>query len=77
MLTRPHFEVQDILAHSFDGFRLNNQLDKDQYKAANDILRCRTAVLAATTAAATAAVPSAAPSKGRHGSREGSATYWM
>ncbi|MBJ2356567.1 transposase zinc-binding domain-containing protein [Sphaerochaeta sp. S2] len=45
MLTRPHFEVQDILAHSFDGFRLNNQLDKDQYKAANDILRCRTAVL--------------------------------
>ncbi|NLE15453.1 MAG: IS91 family transposase [Spirochaetales bacterium] len=49
MLTRPHFEVQDILAHSFDGFRLNNQLDKDQYKAANDILRCRTAVLGGHT----------------------------
>ena len=45
MLTRPHFEVQDILAHSFDSFRLKNPLDKDQYKAANAILRCRTAVL--------------------------------
>ena len=45
MSTRPHVEVQDIFAHSFDGFRLKNPLDKDQYKAANAILRCRTAVL--------------------------------
>jgi hypothetical protein len=45
MLIRPHFEVQDILAHSFDSFRLKNQLDKDQYKAANAILHCRTAEL--------------------------------
>lgn len=45
MSTRPPFEVQDILAHSLDSYRLENPLDKDQYKAANAILRCRTAVL--------------------------------
>lgn len=45
MLTRPPFEVQDILTHSLDSYRLENPLDKDQYKAANAILRCRTAVL--------------------------------
>ncbi len=45
MSIRPPFEVQDILAHSLDSYRLENPLDKDQYKAANAILRCRTAVL--------------------------------
>lgn len=45
MSTRPPFEVQDILAHSLDSYRLENPLDKDQYKAANAILSCRTAVL--------------------------------
>lgn len=45
MLTRPPFEVQDILTHSLDSYRLENPLDKDQYKAANAILSCRTAVL--------------------------------
>lgn len=45
MSTRPPFEVQDILTHSLDSYRLENPLDKDQYKAANAILRCRTAVL--------------------------------
>lgn len=45
MLARPHFEVQDILAHSFGSFRLGNPLDKDQYKAVNAILHCRTAAL--------------------------------
>ena len=45
MLSRKHFEVQDILAHSFESFRLKNPLDKDQYKAVNAILRCRTAAL--------------------------------
>lgn len=45
MSIRPPFEVQDILAHSLDSYRLENPLDKDQYKAANAILSCRTAVL--------------------------------
>ena len=45
MLTRQPFEVQDILAHSFESFRLGNPLDKDQYKAVNAILHCRTAEL--------------------------------
>lgn len=45
MLLRPHFEVQDILGHSFESFRLDHPLDKDQYKAVNAILHCRTATL--------------------------------
>jgi hypothetical protein len=45
MLTRPHVEVQDILAHSFESFRARHSLDKDQYKAVNAILHCRTAAL--------------------------------
>ncbi|HKM06191.1 MAG TPA: IS91 family transposase [Sphaerochaeta sp.] len=45
MLSRRPFEVQDILAHSFASFRLRHPLDKDQYKAVNAILRCRTAAL--------------------------------
>ena len=45
MLSRKHFEVQDILAHSFDSFRGGNPLDRDQYKAVNAILHCRTAAL--------------------------------
>jgi len=45
MSTRPHFEVQDILAQSFESFRATYPLDKDQYKASNAILHCRTAAL--------------------------------
>ena len=45
MLSKKHFEVQDILAHSFESFRLKHPLDKDQYKAVNAILHCRTAAL--------------------------------
>ena len=45
MLTSQRFEVQDILAHSFEGFRTKHPLDKDQYKAVNAIIHCRTAAL--------------------------------